>query len=194
MTVNQRCSIDARTLRLAQLGDRELTQNILEQLRPCLRKIVSEIAGGRFRSQVEDITQDVLLKLLRNLPSFEAERAAKFPSWSFALARNHCLDLLRKKRLAVASLDEQRWNSSSEPLSASPGPLARVMRSERMTAILWAARQLSPKLKQAFVQRDLKGLSYAEIASRFDVHEETVKTRVSRARRALRQRLEVTWA
>ncbi len=83
-------------------------------------------AAARYRDQVEDIAQDVFLKIFRALPQFDPGRA-RFTTWIYTFVRNHCYDVLKKRRLPTTSID-------GGPDAATPGPAWAVEGKDPLAA------------------------------------------------------------
>jgi RNA polymerase sigma-70 factor (ECF subfamily) len=148
-------------------------------------------------TDAEDLTQDVFLKVYRNLQGFDPEKGA-FTTWLTTLTRNLLVDHCRRTRQdrATDSLDEPaRGDESEGPTMADrladtrPGQMHRVAQMEMRSRIQHALKQLSPELREAVILRDLQDMDYKEIAAVLHVPEGTVKSRISRGRAELARML-----
>lgn len=147
-------------------------------------------------TDAEDLTQDVFLKVYRNLQGFDPEKGA-FTTWLTTLTRNLLVDHFRRTRQdrATDSLDESARDDGDGPTLADrladtrPGQMQRVAQMELRARIQHALKQLSPELREAVILRDLQDLDYKEIAAVLHVPEGTVKSRISRGRGELARML-----
>jgi len=151
-------------------------------------------------SDAEDLTQEVFLKLFRNLPSFECERGS-FPTWLAAMTRNLLVDHYRRTRLQRASQSLDAC-CASEEVGEGGLTLADRLPDQRASQLEYASTaelreriqhaltQLSPELREAVILRDLEEMDYREIADVLQLPQGTVKSRISRGRRELARRLE----
>jgi RNA polymerase sigma-70 factor (ECF subfamily) len=147
--------------------------------------------------EAEDITQDVFLKVFRNLRSFDAERGG-FHTWITTLTRNLLVDNYRRTRLdrASDSLDETISGEEEGPTAAERladtrmGPEQRFAGLELKAAIQAALLKLSTELREAVILRDLEDMDYKEIAVILKIPEGTVKSRISRGRAELARLLQ----
>ena len=148
-------------------------------------------------TDAEDLTQDVFLKVYRNLQGFDPEKGA-FTTWLTTLTRNLLVDHFRRTRQdrATDSLDETaRGDDGDGPTMADrladtrPGQMQRVAQMELRARIQHALKQLSPELREAVILRDLQDMDYKEIAAVLHVPEGTVKSRISRGRGELARML-----
>ncbi|HEY9138079.1 MAG TPA: RNA polymerase sigma factor [Terriglobus sp.] len=146
-------------------------------------------------TDAEDLTQDVFLKVYKNLPGFDPEKGA-FTTWLTTLTRNMLVDHFRRTRQdrATDSLDENLHDEDGPTMSerladTRPNQMEQVARQEMRVRIQHALKQLSPELREAVILRDLQDMDYREIATVLRVPEGTVKSRISRGRAELARML-----
>lgn len=134
-----------------------------------------------------EAAQDTFLAVWRGVGSFRADAA--FSTWLYRLATNACLDLLRreKKNGGNVSLDDEGF--SVEPVDRAPSPEEAVERGETQRMVREALLALPDDYRQILLLRETEQLSYAEIAEITGLELGTVKSRISRARLALRNDL-----
>jgi len=130
----------------------------------------------RKREDAEDAIQDALLKAYQNLNRYS--RDLSFKGWWFAIIRNCCLDLLRRRqvRAAVVAVDP------SERPSTGRSAHEDFVRKDALT---WALHQLSAAHREVLELRYFGDCSYAEIATVLGIAEGTVMSRLHAARKAL---------
>ena len=146
--------------------------------------VISRTLGGRGdRALVEDLTQDTFLRVLQALASFDLERSTRPSSWILTIAKRRTIDELRRRRRVVVDFDDER----SVDVDASAEQLAE---RRRLAARLDAAlAELAPDFRAVLILREAEELSYDEIAARLGLRKGTVKSRLSRARSAMREHL-----
>jgi RNA polymerase sigma-70 factor, ECF subfamily len=147
----------------------------------------------------EDLTQDVFLKVYRNLASFDIDKGS-FQTWITTLARNLLVDHFRRTRLdrASDSLDATLGHEPDGPtladrlpdLHPSQNQEHHVAGLELRASIQDALKKLSPELREAVILRDLEDMDYKEIAQILHIPEGTVKSRISRGRGELARHLQ----
>lgn len=146
-------------------------------------------------SDAEDAAQEAFLRAYRKLDSFHGDAA--FSTWLYTILNNICLDMLRKRKrtgeqnqvsLNQSSADSDEYEIQIE--DASPGPYDSYRKKAAMKALEEAIAQLSDEHRAVIVMRDINGLEYDEIARITKTTLGTVKSRISRARIALRKILE----
>ena len=148
-------------------------------------------------ADAEDITQDVFLKVYRNLSSFDSTKGA-FQTWITTLTRNLLVDNYRRTRLdrISDSLDQSASPDDDGPTMADrladprPSQEQHYAGLELRARIQSALAQLSPELREAVILRDLEDMDYKEIAVVLKIPEGTVKSRISRGRGELARLLQ----
>lgn len=130
-----------------------------------------------------DAAQEAFLSAWRGLPSFRGE--AGFSTWLYRLASNAAIDQLRRNRRQREedSLDAGEMDAPDQ----SPGPQEAAEGSELQRAVADGLASLSEDHRRILLLREYQQLSYDEIAQTLDMDLGTVKSRISRARRALRK-------
>lgn len=132
-----------------------------------------------------DAAQEAFLAAWKGLPNFRGE--AGFSTWLYRLTSNAAIDHLRRTRRQreEASLDDEALRLDA--VDGAPSPQAQAEGEELRAAVLSGLNQLSDDHRQALTLRELQELSYEEIAAILEVDLGTVKSRISRARGALRK-------
>ncbi len=152
----------------------------------CLRMLKNE-------EEAMDAAQEVALKLWRQLHLFEYK--SKLSTWIYRLTTNQCLDQLRKlKHKRDISLFQQDREKEEEWLLESPdeGALVepKIEQKELQDILQQAIMELKEDYRVILVFRDIKHYAYEEIAEILEISLGTVKSRLSRARLALKKVLE----
>ena len=136
-------------------------------------------------SEAQDLTQDVFLRVFKNLRSFRAGEGL-FVVWLTRLTRNLLIDHYRRTRMdrATESIEDQvvALEENTAMIARTDGMLAGREASELLQAAL---QKLSPELRETVILRDLEELEYREIAQILNVPEGTVKSRLNRGRAEL---------
>ena len=141
-----------------------------------------------------DVAQDTFLKAFRSLSSFRGD--CRFSTWLYKICRNTALDHLRAEgRRRTVSLtaddDDSREGEIDLPDPDTRfDPQSRLDKKENCLAVRAAIAQLSEEHREILVLRDMGGHSYEDIAEMLDLELGTVKSRINRARRAVKEILE----
>ncbi len=177
----------ARTL----AGDDDAFAELVEPFESKVYNLALRMCGNR--EDAFDLAQESFLKAYRSLAKFKGE--ASFSTWLYRIVSNTCLDQLRRARRAGARV------SLDDPIETEGGALHRevadttfepeqlALRSEAGAQIKAAVAELPPDHRMAILLREFQELSYEEIAQTMGCSMGTVKSRISRARTALRDRL-----
>jgi RNA polymerase sigma-70 factor, ECF subfamily len=135
--------------------------------------------------QAQDLTQEVFLRVFRNLKSFRSTEGS-FTTWLTRLTRNLLIDHYRRTKLdrATDSIEDQlpMLEEAQHPATRADGLVAGREASELLQSGL---QKLSPELREAVILRDLQEMEYREIALVLKVPEGTVKSRLNRGRTEL---------
>lgn len=157
------------------------------------------------RDDAAELTQDVLLKIVQHLPEYRGQ--AELSTWMTRIAMNQSISHLRKRKLRqTASLDGSSGGGASRNGRAStgegvpalrlrladdrePGPEARVERDEMLDRLRQAVAELDEEFRAVLVLRDIEEMDYAQVAEALGLPMGTVKSRLFRARLALREKM-----
>jgi len=185
----------ARLVRQCMAGDSHAWQQLVSSQHRRIYAICYRFTGSS--TDAEDLTQDVFLKLYKNLASFDTQKGS-FQTWITTLARNLLVDHFRRTRLdrASDSLDVSFDGEDGSPTMSDrladnrPSQEQHVASMELKSQIQCALKQLSPELREAVILRDLEDMDYKEIAQVLRIPEGTVKSRISRGRGELARLLQ----
>jgi len=148
------------------------------------------------RGDINDLTQEVLLRMCRSIRSLRNPKTFKY--WLNRIITNLFYDELRKtpRQLRTVSIDEPTFESDDEHSPARDIPDAtdmpdkQALNSELDRKIQQAIQNLPEQFRTIIVLREIQGLSYEEIASLTETNIGTVKSRLARARLKLQEVLE----
>ena len=131
-----------------------------------------------------EAAQEAFLAAWQGLPNFRGE--SSFSTWLYRLTSNACVDLLRKEnRHQGPSLDD--GTVSAEVPDPTPTPEKAVEQQELRRQIEAGLQTLSPEHREVLILREIQQLSYDEIADVLSLDLGTVKSRINRGRRQLRE-------
>ena len=136
----------------------------------------------------KDLTIESIGKAFKKLHLYTPNYA--FSTWLFTLARNHCIDYLRKHKLPTISidklmLDEDGKKTSFDLMSDLLNPEQEMEKKQRIAILRYIVDQLKPKYRDLVKLRYFKELSYDEIAEVLDLPIGTVKAQLHRSREQL---------
>ena len=185
-------SPDLFLARRAAAADPAAWDEIIDRYGERIYNLAYRFTGGR--AEAEDLTQDIFLKLYRNLDRYRGD--VPLMAWALRLSRNSCIDHYRHHRTR-----RQAETVSDEVLQHLPSGddlEKRSQKRERRRLVHQVMAEMSENLASVVMLRDFQGLSYDELATFFEVPVGTIKSRLNRARRELvrrvRERLEASAA
>jgi RNA polymerase sigma-70 factor (ECF subfamily) len=161
----------------ALAGDRRALDALLRRHYPSVYGLCRRMTGND--ADAADAAQDALVAMVRGLSRFDGR--SRFSTWAYRVATNVCLDELRRRRRRPEPRDELPVRAP-----ASAGIDAAV--ADRLDVDV-ALRSLPADFRAAVVLRDLCGLDYEEIATVLGIPPGTVRSRISRGRAAVADRL-----
>jgi RNA polymerase sigma-70 factor (ECF subfamily) len=171
--------LDELTLRRAQRGDERAWRDLVERYQQPVHALIWRLFAGRSRHRVEDLVQETFVRVLRALAGFEPAGSASLSTWMLTIATRLALNELRRP-------DHARLEVEPEGSASADGDAER----RRLGNAIAAGVAALPDAQRAvFVLREYHGLDYAEIATALELDLNTVKSRLMRARTALRARL-----
>lgn len=138
-----------------------------------------------------DVSQEVFLKLYHSIGSFKGE--SSFSSWLYRIAKNAALDFVRKDKSGRnVSLTAENSDGSEKVIdvtdeSDSSSPEKMLERQERRKILYDAIDELSDEHREIIILRDINEYTYEEVGSMLGLEIGTVKSRLFRAREALRK-------
>ena len=170
-------------------GDNNAFGQLVQEYQTKVYNLALRMCGSQ--DDAFDLSQEAFFRAWRNLPGFQFD--SSFSTWLFRLTVNICLDWLRaKKRRPTVSLTT--INDEDEELQLDvpdPGmsPEELLLAAEDRAELTRALNELPVEYREILTLRAINDMSYTEIAEVLKLREGTVKSRLSRARTALRNKL-----
>lgn len=170
--------------------DREEFERLVGRYGRHVYAIAYRMAGNE--ADARDLAQEAFIRVWRAWGRIDPE--AQLEGWLYRIVSNLYIDLLRRRRgVRLHSLDEPLATASGEVQRERPDPSAdveqRILDASIDRRIQRALLGLAPDLRMVVVLADVEGYAYEEIATMMRIPIGTVKSRLHRARRALRERL-----
>lgn len=165
-------------------GEREAFRVLVERHEGSVYRVCRQLL--RDDARAEDLAQDAFVRAYQHLHQFDASKG-RFVVWLLTIARRLCLNALTKEtRMPVAQ-------PSGSHASEEEAPDEMAARADTFRSLDEALSELSEDHRRAFVLAEIEDLSHEEIATIESVAIGTVKSRVSRAKQALRDSLRDTY-
>lgn len=175
-------------LEKAKAGDIAAFEELIEGYQKRIYNLAYRILGNY--EDAGDMAQEALIRIFRSIANFKEQ--SSFSTWVYRITTNVCLDEIRKrKNKKVISLDEEIRMEDGEMkrqiMSDDLQPDAAAELEELRTFVSDAINSLPEDQRLVITLRDIQGLSYEEISSVLDCPSGTVKSRINRARQALKK-------
>lgn len=139
------------------------------------------------REDAQDCLQEAMLRIYRAIGSFKGE--SSFSTWAYRITMNTCLDELRKKKNRQNTSLDNLLDSGWSPSHGENEPEKNAMAAETRREINRMIQDLPDDMRAAIVLRDIQGFSYEEISDILNTNVGTVKSRISRGREKLRDKM-----
>lgn len=163
----------------ARRGDAAAFEQLVTAYRDRVYRLALRLCGNE--ADADEAAQDAFLAAWRGLPNFRGE--SKFSTWLYQLVNHAAIDLLRREKRQVAAGDIDEVDTPD----TAPSPHHMAERNEQRQAVREAVLALPEEQRQVVVLRFMEELSYEEIGAALHLPTGTVKSRLNRAKAALRE-------
>jgi RNA polymerase sigma-70 factor (ECF subfamily) len=137
-------------------------------------------------TEAEDVVQEAFVQAYLKLDTFQ--RTSAFYTWLYRIAFNTAVSRQRRKRITT-SVDNAREQTGEEPIDRGESPDIPLERQETIGQVQAALASLSDEHREILVLREMEDLEYEEIGDTLQINVGTVRSRLHRARQALREKL-----
>lgn len=180
---------DEQIIQRVLAGEKELFSHVLSKFQKGIFNFIFRMVG-RYELAT-DLTQEAFMKAYLSLDKFNG--CYKFSTWMFSIASNLTIDYLRKKRISTYSYEKNpdgiKRSMIDRLKSDSHTPVEELENIELKRKIHESIEMLSPEYREIIILRYINGFSYEDIASITGLPLGTVKNRIYRARRILKEYL-----
>lgn len=168
-------------LEQARQGDKEAFGRLIEAYQSPVFNLAYRMLGNA--DEAEQAAQEAFIRAWTRLDSYDP--AHKFSTWLLSITSNYCIDLLRKRRAQLLSLDGPLPAHPALMSERSDGPEAQAADNEREEMVQTLLKSLPTDYREAVVLRYWYDMSYDEIAEVMETTVSAIKSRLFRARRQL---------
>ncbi|MBI1418555.1 MAG: sigma-70 family RNA polymerase sigma factor [Limimaricola sp.] len=170
--------IEAMIARMA-LGDRAAFSSLYAATSAKLFGLCLRVLNNR--AEAEDALQEVFVKIWRNASRYQVNGLSPM-TWLITVTRNHCIDRVRARKAATGDMEE-----AADLADAAPGPEAQAIAASEKGRIDDCLSQLEPDRADAVRRAYLEGDTYDELATRYRVPLNTIRTWLRRSLIKLRE-------
>jgi RNA polymerase sigma-70 factor (ECF subfamily) len=184
---------DDQLLAAARDGDTAALETLLVRYQPHLYRFGLRMCGNV--EDAGDVAQESLISMARSLRDFRGESSVS--SWLYTIARRFCIKKRRRSKFAPVreeSLDVPGTNAVQRLADPAPSPEQQATNQELAAALTRAIDTLDPSQREVLILRDVEGLSAPEVATILGLSVDAVKSRLHRARLAVRHQLAPAFA
>lgn len=178
---------DAMLLALVQeeIKKQVASESAFEELLHRYERLIYHLARRYFSNfeDAMDASQEAAIKIYNGIPRLTLPEDGSLKAWICTVTTNVCLDALRKHRPQTSELTEETL------LAPLPSAEENATANERVRELLKAIQSLPEDHRMIIILRDMQGLTYDELSSVLKITVGTVKSRLARARAALRKLL-----
>ena len=168
-------------LEQARQGDKAAFGKLVEAYQTPVYNLAYRMLNNA--GEAEEAAQEAFIRAYTRLDSYDP--AHKFSTWMLSITSNYCIDLIRKRRALLLSIDEPLPPHPALMSDNSKGPEAQVVMNEQQSMVQALLQELPEDYRQTVVLRYWYDLSYDEIAEMMDTTVSAIKSRLFRARRLL---------
>jgi RNA polymerase sigma-70 factor, ECF subfamily len=180
---------DVALVQASQAGDHTAFEQLIKRYERQIANLIYMTMGNS--DSVDDLSQETFIRVYRSLKNFKFD--ASVFSWMYRIAMNLCIDEIRKRKIRkVVSLEfltedaiERTRKHKHQDL-----PSDAMMRQEKKEVVQRAIQQLTQEHREVILLREYQDYSYGEIAETLNIRIEAVKSRIFRARKELKKKLE----
>lgn len=187
---SERRDTDADLIRRCLANDQAAYKALLDKYRRQVLSLVWRMVSNR--EEAQDLAQEAFIRAFRSLHTFDVTRS--FPAWLFRITTNLCVDFYRRKKLRTVSLvqgpDQEHDERLLDPASSDQGPDEELAGKEGVARLEAMVKALPAAYRIVILLRHQSDLSYEEIAESLNLPLGTVKARIHRAHRMLKEKME----
>ncbi|MBQ3270722.1 MAG: sigma-70 family RNA polymerase sigma factor [Clostridia bacterium] len=176
---------ESRLIGLASQGDAAAFNSLMGMHERRMYAVALRMCGNA--EDAQDCLQEAMLRVYRAISGFKGQ--SSFSTWLYRITMNTCLDELRKRKNRPSTSLDGLVDAGWSPVDAGETPERHTLRREVRQTLQAMISELPEDMRAAVVLRDIQGYSYDEIAEMLDTNVGTIKSRISRGRERLREKI-----
>ena len=177
------CNTEAQWIAEAKSGDKDAFAKLVEKYQKPVYSICYRMLGTP--TAAEDAAQEAFIRAYQALDRYDPTRS--FATWVLSIASNYSIDQLRKKKVTILSMDNEKhaWLAPPDP---GPSPEKAALEKEKQILVQTILAELSEVDRAAVVLQFWHDYSYEDIADTLDLSSSAVKSRLFRARKLMAEK------
>ena len=175
--------ISTDTIEAFQNGDMGAFRVIYDETKNMVYSIAQKLV--RNDQDIEDIMHDVYLRVYEQRKRYSPKKA-KFTTWTYRVALNHAINMTKHKKWFLADIDIDKLVPQK---LEDPDGLERMISDENYSSIDQALKKIPVKYRICLVMKEIEEIPYQEIADILGISIGTVRSRIYRAKEALKKLL-----
>ena len=176
---------ESQLIQRAAKGDASAFNTLLGQHERRMYAVALRMCGNP--EDAQDCLQEAMLRIYRSISGFKAQ--SSFATWVYRITMNTCLDELRRRKNRPNTSLDGLYDAGWSPVDPGETPEKHAMQRDLGRHLQAYIQELPEDMRAAIVLRDIQGYSYEEIASILDANVGTIKSRISRGREKLREKI-----
>jgi RNA polymerase sigma-70 factor (ECF subfamily) len=177
---------DSELMHRVAAGDKAAFGILFDRYQKSVMRFAYRFVGEKGRA--EELAQDIFVKLFQSAHRYQA--TAKFKTFLFRVAANHCLNEMRRGEYRMPHLSDEGASPIDSIRSNSAHPDDVLAGKEVERAVNEALAQMSPRERAAFTMCRFEGMAYREIAESLEASEGAVKSLIHRATLSVARKIE----
>ncbi|MBS1250660.1 MAG: ECF RNA polymerase sigma factor SigW [Chloroflexi bacterium] len=166
--------------RQAQEGNADAFSNLVVAYQKQVFSVCYRMLGTP--TAAEDAAQEAFIRAYKAIDSYDVERS--FATWVLSIASNYCIDQIRKRKVTLLSMDNEKYGWLAPP-AQDPTPERSLVEKEKQAQVHALLETLSETDRAAIVLQYWHDFSYQEIAEALSLTVSAVKSRLFRARKTM---------
>jgi len=167
----------------AKNGDKEAFAKLVEKYQRPVYSVCYRMLGTP--TAAEDAAQEAFIRAYQAIDRFDSKRS--FATWVLSIASNYSIDQLRKKKVTILSMDNDK-HAWLAPPSKEPTPEKAALEKEKQAQVQNILAELNEIDRAAIILQYWHDYSYEEIAETLEISSSAVKSRLFRARRSMAEK------
>ena len=176
---------ESRLIERATQGDTRAFNELMSLHEKRMYAVAVRMCGNH--EDAQDCLQEAMLRIYRAIGSFKSQ--STFSTWVYRITTNACLDELRRRKNRPSTSLDVLLDTGWSPSDGENAPERHALRVEQLRQLQGYIRELPEDMRAAIVLRDVQGMAYDDIAAALNTNVGTIKSRISRGRERLREKI-----